>query len=70
MSLDAIKALPIAKMAAPDCFSFAWIPLPLTPHLVPIMTAWGFTFSGTAFVWAKRTPDMGHGRWLRHAQER
>jgi N6-adenosine-specific RNA methylase IME4 len=56
MSLDAIKALPIAKMAAPDCFLFAWIPLPLTPHLVPIMTAWGFTFSGTAFVWAKRTP--------------
>jgi N6-adenosine-specific RNA methylase IME4 len=60
MPLDAIKALPIVEMAATDCFLFAWIPLPLTPEVVPIMAAWGFTFSGTAFAWAKRTPrDLG-----------
>jgi hypothetical protein len=55
MTLDQIRALPIAEMAAPDCFLFVWIPLPFTPQVAPIMSAWGFNFSGSAFVWAKRT---------------
>jgi N6-adenosine-specific RNA methylase IME4 len=55
MTLDGIKEYPVAAMAAADCFLFLWVPLTLTPEVEPIMAAWDFVFSGSAFVWAKRT---------------
>src|SRR6516225_2091948 len=52
--LDELKALPIADIAAADCFLFLWVPLRSVADVVPLMRAWGFAFSGSAFVWAKQ----------------
>jgi N6-adenosine-specific RNA methylase IME4 len=74
MTIAALKALPIAEIAAPDCFVFVWIP-PRSVFLVePLMCAWGFRFSGSAFVWAKLNPSgagffMGNGFGTRHNVE-
>ncbi len=64
--IERLKALPVADIAAADCFLFLWIPLRSTPLVEPLMRAWGFKFSGSAFVWAKlnkRSPGwfMGSG---------
>jgi N6-adenosine-specific RNA methylase IME4 len=53
MSPEQLAVLPIADLAAPDCFIFSWIP-PRSVFLVePLMLAWGFNFSGRGFVWIK-----------------
>jgi N6-adenosine-specific RNA methylase IME4 len=51
---DELAAIPVASVAAPDCFLCLWIPLRSVFLVEPLMSAWGFTFSGTAFVWAKQ----------------
>jgi N6-adenosine-specific RNA methylase IME4 len=51
--IDELMQLPIAELAAADCFLFLWIP-PRSVYLAkPLMEAWGFAFSGRAFEWAK-----------------
>ena len=57
MTIEEIAAVPVADMAADDSWLFLWVPAPHTPEIVPIMTAWGFTFSGLAFSWAKVTKN-------------
>jgi N6-adenosine-specific RNA methylase IME4 len=66
MPLAELTALPIAEIAAADCFLFLWVPLRSVDQVVPLMTAWGFRFSGSAFVWAKQNKSgtgffMGNG---------
>ena len=51
---ERLAALPVASIAAEDCFLFLWIPLRSVFLVEPLMRAWGFKFSGTAFVWAKQ----------------
>ena len=53
--LNELLALPVAKIAADDCFLFLWVPLRSIDLVLPIMCAWGFRYSGSAFVWAKRS---------------
>jgi N6-adenosine-specific RNA methylase IME4 len=53
LGVDELKALPLAEIAATDCFLFSWIPLRSVFLTEPLMNAWGFEFSGTAFVWVK-----------------
>jgi N6-adenosine-specific RNA methylase IME4 len=48
-------------MAAADSFLFLWVTTPQLPDAFPIMAAWGFRYSGTAFVWAKLNPRGGYG---------
>jgi N6-adenosine-specific RNA methylase IME4 len=72
--LDELKALPVAEFAAPDAFLFLWVPLRSVADVVPLMSAWGFTFSGSAFVWAKLNKSgagwfMGNGFGTRHNVE-
>jgi N6-adenosine-specific RNA methylase IME4 len=55
MTLEEIKALPIAAYAAHDCWLFNWCPAPSTKFLIEVMEAWGFRFSGLAFSWIKTT---------------
>jgi len=57
LSVDAIAALPVADIAAPNCFLFSWIPLRSVDLVKPLMKAWGFQFSGSGFVWAKLNPS-------------
>ena len=56
MPYDELAALPIAELAAPDCFIFSWIPLRSVFLTEPLMQAWGFKFSGSGFVWVKQNP--------------
>jgi N6-adenosine-specific RNA methylase IME4 len=42
--------MPVADIAAEHCFLFLWVPLRSVFHVKPLMQAWGFKFSGSAFV--------------------
>lgn len=53
MRLDEIKALPVARIAARDAHLFLWATGPNLPQAFDVMAAWGFKYSGTAFVWVK-----------------
>jgi N6-adenosine-specific RNA methylase IME4 len=59
MSFDELAALPIVSMTAADCFLFLWVPLRSVFLVEPLMTAWGFGFSGSAFAWAKTYKNGG-----------
>lgn len=56
MSLEEIMALPVGSLAARDCALFLWCTGPLTNRIDDIMRAWGFSFKGKAFCWAKLNP--------------
>lgn len=72
MSPDALAALPVGHLAAPDCLLFMWATFPHLPQALALMNAWGFTYS-TGGAWAKRTPSgkaaFGTGYVLRSACE-
>ena len=53
MSIEAIKAFPVADMAAADAWLFLWTTTPLLPVAFDVMTSWGFAYSSTAFCWVK-----------------
>lgn len=53
MSLDDIKAMPVADVAAKDAHLFLWATTPNLPQALAVMEAWGFRYSSTAFVWVK-----------------
>lgn len=59
-SLDEIKALPVATIAARDCHLFFWATGPHLPQALDVMVAWGFRYSGIAFTWIKlrRNADL------------
>lgn len=70
MSIEAIKALPVSRLAARDCALFLWITFPMLREGWGVMDAWGFTFKTVAFVWVKqcRKSDSiftGMGYWTR-----
>lgn len=69
MNLEAIKALPIADLAKPDCVLFLWAVGPQIPEALEVMKAWGFKFKTIGFTWMKATkqgkPFMGMGYWTR-----
>jgi N6-adenosine-specific RNA methylase IME4 len=53
LTIDEIKAFPVADLAAADSWLFLWAPTPHLPVAFDVLTAWGFSYSGTAFCWAK-----------------
>jgi N6-adenosine-specific RNA methylase IME4 len=59
MNFAELAALPIAEIAAADAFIFSWIPLRSAFLAKPLMAAWGFKFSGSAFVWIKTHAKSG-----------
>lgn len=72
MSLDDIKALPVASLAARDCLLWLWATNPLLPQALEVMQAWGFKYK-TAGHWSKKTKTgkqaFGTGYILRAAGE-
>lgn len=72
MSLDDIKGLPVADLAAADCVLWLWATNPLLPQAFDVVEAWGFTFK-TAGHWVKTTKTgklaFGTGYVLRSAGE-
>jgi N6-adenosine-specific RNA methylase IME4 len=72
--LDELTQLPVAEIAATDCFLFLWVPLRSVDLVKPLMQAWGFAFSGSAFTWAKQNKSgigwfMGNGYGTRKGTE-
>ena len=70
MSIEAIKALPVADLAAKDCALFLWLTLPLLYEGWAVMQAWGFVYKTVAFVWVtqnKKADSLftGMGYWTR-----
>ncbi len=54
MTLAAIRNLPIRELAAKEgCHLFLWATGPNLRHAFDMIDAWGFRYSGTAFVWVK-----------------
>lgn len=72
MSHGQICELPVAQLAARDCFLWLWTTNPHLPEALRVMDAWGFTFK-TAGTWVKRTKHgklgFGTGYTLRSANE-
>ncbi len=58
MTLEAIKALPIASVAAKNAHLYLWVPNALLPEGMDVMRSWGFHYV-TNIVWAKRRKDGG-----------
>jgi N6-adenosine-specific RNA methylase IME4 len=57
-------SLPVADIAAPDCWLFLWIPLRNVFLVEQLMDSWGWQFSGSAFGFAKTYKDTPRLRKL------
>lgn len=53
LSLDEIKALPVADWAAPDAVLLMWATDPLLPRALEVLGAWGFTYKTVGLYWVK-----------------
>lgn len=58
MTLDTIKALPVADHVAKDAHLYLWVPNALLPDGLAVMEAWGFRYVSN-IIWAKRRKDGG-----------
>lgn len=73
MSLDDIKALPVASLAKDDSLLWLWATNPMLPQAFEVMEAWGFRYV-TAGTWGKQSKTgaklaFGTGYVLRSASE-
>lgn len=53
MSQEALKALPVGKLAAKRAALFMWATGPRLPEAIDVMRAWGLNYRGVAYVWVK-----------------
>lgn len=53
MTLEDIKALPVADIAADNAVLFLWAIDPMLPDAIAVGEAWGFKFKTVGFYWAK-----------------
>ena len=70
MSIDDICNLPVNDIAAENSILFMWVTLPKLNEFMKVVSAWGFEYKTTAFVWVKKNKKadsffMGLGRWTR-----
>lgn len=61
MSVDDVAALPVHTLAADSAHLFLWTTGPHLPQAFRVMTAWGFAYSGSAFVWIKTKRSIAAG---------
>ena len=61
MTLDDIKALPVAEIALPESHLYLWVPNALILEGMEVMREWGFTYK-TNIVWYKVRKDGGPDR--------
>lgn len=60
MTLDAIKALPVAGLAQRNCHLYLWTTNKYLPDAFAVLKAWGFRYS-TTIVWSKNMMGGGLG---------
>ena len=58
LSLDEIKALPVAAITAPTSHLYLWVPNALLAEGLAVMAAWGFAYKSN-IVWHKIRKDGG-----------
>jgi N6-adenosine-specific RNA methylase IME4 len=58
LSLQEIRALPVAGLAAERCHLYLWVPNALLPEGLDVLRAWGFSYK-TNLVWYKIRKDGG-----------
>lgn len=58
LSLDDIKALPVAQAAADTAHLYLWVPNALLPEGLAVMEAWGFKYKSN-IIWQKIRKDGG-----------
>ncbi len=58
--LGALEALPVQRIAAPDCLLFLWATSPHLDQAIRLGKAWGFAWATVAFVWDKGRVNPGH----------
>jgi N6-adenosine-specific RNA methylase IME4 len=61
-----IKARDVPSIAADDCILFLWATVPMLPHALEVMQAWGFEYK-SHFAWVK--DKAGTGYWNRNQHE-
>lgn len=73
MTLDDLRRLPVADLAAKDCALLMWTTAPFLPAAFDLMSAWGFGYK-SAGAWAKQSSTgkkwaFGTGYCFRSATE-
>lgn len=58
MTVEQIKALPVADLAADRCVIFMWGTVPLAREALAVLDAWGFEYK-SKFAWVKNTVVSG-----------
>lgn len=75
MSLDEMKALPVADLAADDCVLIMWVIGSHLDQAIELGRHWGFTYKSDAFVWVKTGKNdpavrpISMGKWVRKQVE-
>lgn len=70
MTLEAIKALPVRKIAAKDSVLLMWVTWPMLNDGLEVIKAWGYKYKTLGFMWVKKNPSdcgffFGLGHWTR-----
>ena len=60
MSIEEIKALPVAKLAADNCDIYLWVTQKYLPDAFGVLEAWGFRYCQT-LTWCKTPRGTGQG---------
>ena len=66
MTLERIKAMPVADLCKENAACFLWVTNAALPDAFEVLKSWGFTYRGYYF-WGKS--QMGLGRYFRNATE-
>lgn len=74
MNIKDIQSLPVANIAADDCFLFLWVTFPCLLEGISVLEAWGYTYKTCGFTWVKRNKKadtffMGCGYYTRSNSE-
>jgi N6-adenosine-specific RNA methylase IME4 len=69
MTLDEIKAIPVASLGAKDCALLMWVTDPTLKIGMSVLDAWGFQYKTVGFYWTKTTKNgrehVGQGYYTR-----
>lgn len=76
---EVIASRDVKSIAADDCVLFLWATVPMLPHALLVMEAWGFDYRSHC-IWSKRrdgnefgmavsAPAVGTGYWFRNCHE-
>lgn len=67
MTLRDIADLPVRDVLDTEAWCFLWAVSSMLPQALWVLEQWGFSYSGTAFVWAKLNPKgVGYFTGLGH----